>query len=589
MKKINTSLLRSLLRFASAYRWIFLCVAIMGIASSLLAVVRPYLFKVTIDDYIVKKDLSGLYWISLAIVILLLLEVMLQMLFSYYSNWLGQTVICDMRQRLFRHLLGFKMRYFNTSSVGILVTRAVNDMERIAEVFSSGFFEIVSDLLKMLVVMGVMLWVDIKMALLVFLMLPVLLCATRWFQQSMKKAFSEVRKQVGLLNSFVQERLSGMKVVQLFTVEAIEYEKFLKINREHEKAWLKTVWHNSIFFPVAELLISVATGLVVWYGGLRSLSDNTADLGNIFMFIQLIQLLFRPLRQIADKFNTLQMGMIAADRVFAIFDTTDISEEHRGIPWKGIEKAVRFDNVHFSYVKGEEVLKGVSFEVKKGETIAIVGATGAGKSTIIHLLNRFYEIDEGVISIDSTDIREIRLDALRSRIAVVLQDVFLFADSILNNITLQNPQISEEEVQKAAKEIGIHEFLLQLPGGYHYNVKERGTMLSSGQRQLISFLRAYVMQPDLLILDEATSSVDAQSERLIQQATERITQNRTSIIIAHRLATVRRADRIIVLDKGRIVEQGTHTELLMRTDGYYRTLYHAQFEHKSKNLKENKR
>lgn len=582
MKKINTSLLKSLLKFAMVYRLVFISVVILGILSSLLAVVRPYMFKQMVDNYIVVKDYNGLLRITLILMMLLFFEVLSQTLFSYYSSWIGQTVVCDMRQRLFKHLLRFKMRYFDTSSVGLLVTRVVSDMERIAEVFSAGFFEIVSDTLKMTVVISVMLWVDVRMTFLVFLTLPILLYATRWFQKSMKKAFSEVRKQVGVLNSFVQERLSGMKVVQLFTHEDREFEKFRQINRKHEQAWLKTVWYNSIFFPVAEILTSIAIGLIVWYGSIRALHAENADLGSIIMFIQLIQLLFRPLRQIADKFNTLQMGMIAAERVFSILDTEEYSELRGGIPFNGVKEKICFNDVHFSYIEGEPVLRGISFEVKKGQTVALVGATGAGKSTIIHLLNRFYQIDKGSITIDGVNINQIDLQSLRSRIAVVLQDVFLFADSIFSNITLQNPNISEQTVKEAAQEIGIHEFLDQLPQGYSYNVKERGAMLSSGQRQLISFLRAYVSNPEVLILDEATSSVDSQSEKWIQKATEKITKNRTSIVIAHRLATIQRADKIIVLDKGRIVEQGTHTELLSRIDGFYRNLYQAQFENTEK-------
>lgn len=394
----------------------------------------------------------------------------------------------------------------------------------------------------------------------------------------MKSAFAEVRKEVANLNSFVQERISGMKIVQLFTKEQAEYEKFKVINERHKKGWLRTIWYNSIFFPVGDLMTSITIGLIVWYGGFTAVLDNSVDIGTIFMFIQLSQMLFRPLRHIADKFNTLQMGIIASQRVFAILDITDSLEVDGKTELKNVKGNIRFDNVYFEYVEGEEVLHGISFEVKQGETIAIVGATGAGKSTIINLLNRFYDIKKGGIYIDEVNIKTLQLASLRKHIAVVLQDVFLFADSILNNITLRNPEISEADVVEASKEIGIHDFLMQLPQGYHYNVKERGTMLSAGQRQLIAFLRAYVNKPEILILDEATSSVDAYSEKLIQKATDKITQGRTSIIIAHRLTTIKKADRIIVLDKGNIVEIGSHKELLQIESGYYKNLYEVQFK-----------
>lgn len=469
------------------------------------------------------------------------------------------------------------MKYYDNSSVGLLVTRTVSDMERIAEIFSSGFFEIVSDLLKMLAVMIAMLLFNWKLALIVFAVLPIILYATRLFQQAMKVAFTEVRLQVANLNSFVQERVTGMKIVQLFTREETEYDNFKKINKKHEQAWLKTVWYNSIFFPIAEITSSITIGLIVWYGGLQAVSDGSVELGTIFMFIQMSQMLFRPLRQIADKFNTLQMGMVAANRVFNILDTQSSIEDKGSIEATTMNGDLSFKKVHFGYIENEEVLHGISFDVKAGETVAIVGATGAGKSTIINLLNRFYEIQDGSICIDNIDIREYTLPSLRSHIAVVLQDVFLFADTIYHNITLKNPDITEDHVIEAAKEIGIHEFIMSLPGGYHYNVKERGTMLSSGQRQLIAFLRAYVSNPSILILDEATSSVDTYSEQLIQRATQKITEGRTSIVIAHRLATVKKASKIIVMDSGTIVEEGTHDELLTIDKGYYRNLYEVQF------------
>lgn len=568
---------KQLYHFVKPYRFMFFFVAFLSVLASVLSTAQPYLIKTAIDDYIVPKNYDGLVLVTYVLIGLLLLEVLVQFLFTYFASWLGQTVIRDIRKQLFAHLLRFKMKYYDKSSVGLLVTRAVNDMERIGEIFSSGLFEIVSDLLKMVVITIVMFVIDWRLALISYVMMPLILYMTRWFQKSMKSAFVEVRKQVANLNSFVQERISGIKIVQLFTQEKQEFEKFKEINEKHKKGWLRTIWYNSIFFPVGDLAVSITIALIVWFGGFNAIANNTFDLGIIFLFIQLTQMLFRPLRHIADKFNTLQMGVIASQRVFTILDTTDDLETEGKKVLTDVQGNIRFEDVRFEYVEGEEILHGISFDVKQGETVAIVGATGAGKTTIINLLNRFYDIKSGGIYIDETDIRTLTLSSLREHIAVVLQDVFLFADSILNNITLKNPAITEEEVVEAAKSIGVHDFLMKLPNGYHYNVKERGTMLSVGQRQLIAFLRAYVSKPQILILDEATSSVDSHSEKMIQEATDKLTQGRTSIIIAHRLTTVKKADKIIVLDKGNIVEIGTHNELLQLENGYYRNLYEVQF------------
>nr|WP_314552414.1 ABC transporter ATP-binding protein [uncultured Capnocytophaga sp.] len=564
-------------RFVKPYRGVFVAVALFAILSSIFSTAQPYLIKVAIDDFITPKNYEGLLRITYILIALLCAEVLMQFLFSYFSNWLGQTVIRDIREKLFAHLLRLKMRYFDKSSIGVLVTRAVNDMERIGEIFSSGLFEMASDVLKMLVITIVMFVIDWKLALISYATMPLILYFTRWFQRSMNAAFVEVRKEVANLNSFVQERISGIKIVQLFAQEREELENFKKINEKHKQAWLKTIWYNSIFFPIGDLCVSITIALIVWFGGRQIVGDNVYDLGNIFLFIQLSQQLFRPIRHIADKFNTFQMGIIASDRVFAILETENDSETEGQKELTEVKGAIQFENVHFEYVAGEEILHGISFEVKEGETIAIVGATGAGKTTITNLLNRFYDLSSGAIYIDGVNIEEYTLSSLRKHIATVLQDVFLFADSVLNNITLKNPAITEEEVIAAAKSIGVHDFLMSLPEGYHYNVKERGTMLSAGQRQLIAFLRAYVHKPQILILDEATSSVDSHSEQLIQQATDKMTEGRTSIIIAHRLTTVKKADKIIVLDKGRIVETGTHEELLQIENGYYRNLYEVQF------------
>lgn len=568
---------RQLSRFVKPYRGVFIAVALFAVLSSIFSTAQPYLIKVAIDNYITPKDYEGLVRIVYILIALLCAEVTMQFLFSYYSNWLGQTVIRDVREKLFAHLLRFKMRYFDKSSIGVLVTRAVNDMERIGEIFSSGLFEMASDILKMFVITIVMFVIDWKLALISYATMPLILYFTRWFQRSMNAAFVEVRHQVANLNAFVQERISGIKVLQLFAQEREELENFKKINEKHKQAWLKTIWYNSIFFPIGDLCVSITIALIVWFGGRQIIGDNVYDLGNIFLFIQLSQQLFRPIRHIADKFNTLQMGIIASDRVFAILDTETDTETGGEKELKEVKGNIKFEDVRFEYVVGEEILHGISFEVKEGETIAIVGATGAGKTTITNLLNRFYDLTSGAIYIDGVNIEEYTLSSLREHIATVLQDVFLFADSIYNNITLKNPAITEEEVIAAAKSIGVHNFLMSLPEGYHYNVKERGVMLSAGQRQLIAFLRAYVHKPQILILDEATSSVDSHSEKLIQEATDKMTEGRTSIIIAHRLTTVKKADRIIVLDKGKIVEIGNHEELLQIENGYYRNLYEVQF------------
>ena len=568
---------RQLSHFVKPYRGVFIAVTLFAVLSSIFSTAQPYLIKVAIDNYITPKDYEGLVRIVYILIALLCAEVTMQFLFSYYSNWLGQTVIRDVREKLFAHLLRFKMRYFDKSSIGVLVTRAVNDMERIGEIFSSGLFEMASDILKMFVITIVMFVIDWKLALISYATMPLILYFTRWFQRSMNAAFVEVRHQVANLNAFVQERISGIKVLQLFAQEREELENFKKINEKHKQAWLKTIWYNSIFFPIGDLCVSITIALIVWFGGRQIIGDNVYDLGNIFLFIQLSQQLFRPIRHIADKFNTLQMGIIASDRVFAILDTETDTETGGEKELKEVKGNIKFEDVRFEYVAGEEILHGISFEVKEGETIAIVGATGAGKTTITNLLNRFYDLTSGAIYIDGVNIEEYTLSSLREHIATVLQDVFLFADSIYNNITLKNPAITEEEVIAAAKSIGVHNFLMSLPEGYHYNVKERGAMLSAGQRQLIAFLRAYVHKPQILILDEATSSVDSHSEKLIQEATDKMTEGRTSIIIAHRLTTVKKADRIIVLDKGKIVEIGNHEELLQIENGYYRNLYEVQF------------
>ncbi|MEC8133595.1 MAG: ABC transporter ATP-binding protein [Bacteroidota bacterium] len=566
-----------LLTYTKPYYSIFLLALITVIGLAVFGALRPKVLQIAMDENIEQQFQPGFLKYILWMFSLLFLEVICNLTFIYSASWLGQSVVRDIRIKLFNHILGFKMKYFDNSSVGVLLTRTVNDMERIADIFGEGLFMIFSDILKMLVVGTVMVYMNWQLSIVVFFTLPIILLATKIFQKYMKSAFEEVRNEVSNLNSFIQERLTGMKIVQLFAREAIELKRFKAINERHKKAWIKTVWYNSVFFPIAELLSSITLGAIIWLGGLNTIFDQTASIGDLAAFIMMVPMMFRPLHQIANKFNTLQMGMVAADRVFVVLDTHSNILDQGTQSLKAFKGSIEFKKVQFSYMASEPVLKGISFRVEPGKTVAIVGATGAGKSTIINLINRFYDIDKGQILFDGIDIKTIPLKMLRKQVAVVLQDVFLFADSILNNITLGNSEISEASVVKAAKQIGIHDFIEKLPGGYHYNVKERGVMLSVGQRQLISFLRAYVINPKVLILDEATASIDSNSEQLIQDATKKITKNRTSIVIAHRLATIQTADTIIVLDAGEIIEMGPHATLLKNKTGFYRKLYQAQF------------
>ena len=576
-RAFDTQLFKRLLQFAKPYKLRLYIAGISAIMLSLCAALNPYYMQFAIDLGITEKSSEDLRYFLTMMALVLFGQVLFQLLFIYFSNWIGQQVVRDIRVKLFEHMLHFKMQYYDTSAVGRLVTRAVGDIETISSIFSQGMFMIIADLLKMGVVLGFMFYKSWRLTLIVLAVFPIILYATRVFQRAMKVAFEEVRTQVANLNTFVQERITGMKIVQVFNREKIEHEKFKAINKKHMDGWNKTVWYNSIFFPIAEMCTSLTIGLVVWYGGLKAAQSDIITLGMITAFVSYIQMLFTPLRQIADKFNTLQMGMVAANRVFGILDTQSSIEDTGTTPLKNVKGEIDFNKVRFSYIKDEEVLKGISFKAHPGETIAIVGATGAGKSTIINLLSRFYEIDSGTICIDGTSIDKFPLEDLRQEIALVLQDVFLFADTILNNITLNSPSISEEEVIASAKAIGVHKFISSLPEGYHYNVKERGAMLSGGQRQLIAFLRAYVSNPSILVLDEATSSIDSYSEQLIQKAIGKITKGRTSIVIAHRLATIKKANQIIVMEKGEIVEQGTHQELLKKDGGYYKNLYEVQF------------
>ena len=574
----NIELFKRLLTYVRFYNKIFIISIFSVFGLSVFGALRPVVLEKIVDVNLTQYNYDFFPQYILIMVLLLILEVFCNYSFIYNAGLLGQSVVKDIRVKLFNHIQNFKMKYYDKSSVGILITRTVTDMERIADIFGQGLFMILSDILKMLIVSIVMINMNWELSLIVFISLPFILLATKIFQKYMKSAFDEVRNEVANLNSFVQERVTGINVLQLFAREKVEYEKFKKINERHKKAWLKTVWYNSIFFPVAEIFSSLTLGLVVWYGGMNTVLENTASLGELTAFIMMIPMLFRPLYQIANKFNTLLMGMVAAERVFKILDTESSINDIGVKIADSIKGEIRYKNVYFSYNKSEKVIENFNLEIQAGTTNAIVGATGSGKSTIIKLLNRFYNLDKGNIYIDDINIEEYKISSLRKNIGFVSQDVHLFSDTILNNITLKNMDIPFLRVKNAAKEIQIDGFISGLPEGYNYNVRERGAGISTGQRQLISFLRAYIKDPQILILDEATSSIDTDSELLIQNAIEKITKNRTSIIIAHRLSTIMKADNIIVMDKGKIVEQGTHSSLIVNKDGFYKKLYDAQLK-----------
>ena len=566
-----------LMQFVKPYNKSFYLVIFFAVILSVITTVTPYLLKVVVDDYIIPKDYSGMTLIILLMIIALTVEVLFMFCFTYYSNWLGLKVIKDIRVKIFDKIINLKMSFFDKNSVGRLVTRAVNDIETIASIFSQGLFTIIADLFKMLVILLVMVIISFRLTFVVLLIFPILIYATRVFQKAMKKAFELVRNEVANLNSFVQERISGIKIVQIFNREKIEEDKFNTINIKHRDAWLKTVWINSIFFPIAEISGSICVGLLVWYGGFSNANGIDISIGTLFLFITMSGLLFRPLRQIADRFNTLQMGMVAVDRIFSIFENDSIINETGDIDEINFKGKIDFRNVRFSYISNIEVLKGISFSVKPGKTLAIVGPTGCGKTTIINLISRLYNLNSGQINIDDRSINEYKLNCLRSNIGVILQDVFLFADTIHNNVTLFDENISKDDVINAAKELGIHEFIMSLPENYKFNVQERGNTLSAGQKQLIAFMRVLIKNPDILILDEASSSIDSYSEDLIKNATKKITKNKTSIIIAHRLATIEAASTIIYMEDGVILEAGNHYELIELENGRYRKMHQEQF------------
>jgi ATP-binding cassette subfamily B multidrug efflux pump len=575
-KAFDFSLFRRVMTYVKPYNRMFYTTAFLTIFLALIALVRPVLIQITIDHYIKELDSEGLFLMVIILVIFLVIESIFQYFFTLFGNLLGQNVIKDLRYQTFEHVINFKLKHFDNTPIGQLVTRTVSDIETIAEMFSGGILVIIGDLLKIFSVVACMLYINWDLALISLIPIPILFLATSVFKRVIKKAFQDVREQVSRLNTFVQEHITGMSIVQLFNREEVEMEAFSAINKKHRAAHIRTVWAYSIFFPVVEILSAASIALIVWYG-FREVALKHATSGEIFSFTLFVYMLYRPIRQLADRFNTLQMGMVSSERVFKVLDTDSIIQDNGNKNTDNLQGDIEFRNVSFAYNDENWVLKNISFKINKGESLALVGATGAGKSSIINLLGRYYEIDKGEIFIDDININEIKLNKLREFMSIVLQDVFLFSDSVLNNITLYNEDISKEDVIEAAKKVGAHDFISKLPSGYDYDVKERGAMLSVGQRQLISFIRAYVHQPQVLILDEATSSIDSESEELIKHATNVLTKNRTSIIVAHRLSTIQNADKILVVDKGEIVEAGNHNELL-NINGFYKKLYDYQFK-----------
>lgn len=575
-KAFDYNLLKRILKYIVPYKAMFYSTALLSIVLAAISIVRPILIQKAVNDNIVNKDSLGLIEITIWLIAVLIFETLLQYVFTYYGNLIGQNIIKDIRNEVFKKVMNFKLKYYDQTPIGRLVTRTVSDIETIAEMFSDGILVILGDLLKIVAAVACMLYINWDLAVITLLPIPLLMVGTSIFKRVIKNAFQDVRNQVSLLNTFVQEHVTGMSIVQIFNREKIESALFSDINKKHRNAHIKTVWAYSVFFPLVEILSALSVSLLVWYG-FKEIGLGIASPGEIFSFTFFIHMLYRPIRQLADRFNSLQMGIVSSERVFKVLDTS-YNINNNGIKTdKNLNGDITFKNVWFAYNNEDWVLKDISFTIKKGQSLALVGATGAGKSSIINLLGRYYEINKGDILIDNININEFELNHLRKSMAVVLQDVFLFSDTVFNNITLFSNEISENQVIEAAKKIGAHDFISNLPGGYQYNVKERGALLSVGQRQLISFIRAYVHNPRILILDEATSSIDSESEALIKHATEILTQNTTSIIVAHRLSTIQNADKILVIDKGKVVEEGTHIELL-KLNGHYKKLYNYQFE-----------
>lgn len=573
---INFKLLARVLREAMPYKKLFILAFTFAISLAVLMTVRPYLIKVMVDDYIFNYDLNGMVRILVYVLLVLVANSIIQYLFLYDINLLGQSVIRDLRIKVFNHINSLKLRYFDTTPIGKSTTRVINDIETINSIFTQGVITIISDLLTVFTVLTIMFLTSWRLSLIILITMPLLVYATYIFKEKVKAAYTKVRNQVAEMNAFLQERITGMRIVQAFGSEQRELDSFKKINRTYTQANLDSILYYAVFFPVVEIISALSLGLMVWWGAKSSL-EGLVSPGMLVAFPIYLNMLYRPIRMLADKFNTLQMGLIAAERVFDVLDSTEQIQDEGSIQVNRLKGSVAFEEVDFAYDDEHYVLNEVSFTLEPNQTLAIVGSTGSGKSTIINLLSRFYELNGGRILVDGVDVKDYELNALRSRMAVVLQDVFLFSGSILENITLRNPNISRAQVIESAKMIGAHDFIMKLPDGYDYEVQERGATLSMGQRQLVSFVRALVYQPDILILDEATSSIDPESEDIIQYAIEKLIDKRTSIVIAHRLSTIKNADRVLVLDKGRIVENGSYAELLELEDGHFRKLHDMQF------------
>ncbi|WP_256012934.1 ABC transporter ATP-binding protein [Desertivirga xinjiangensis] len=574
-KAYDINLLKRIFQYVKPYRRVFFWSLVLTITIAPLAPLRPFLIEYALDNYILGEDKSGLIMMTAIMLALLFIQTGMQYYLTFFTNVLGQSTIRDLRINVFNHISKLKLKYFDKTPIGQLITRTVSDLETIADIFSEGLIVIVGDILQLIAIMAFMFYTDWRLSLVVLIPMPLLIAATYIFKESIKAAFQEVRTQVSQLNTFLQEHITGMNIIQYFAREDQEMEKFTKINAQHRDAHIRSNWYYSIFFPVVEIISALSIGLLVWYGS-KSVIEHHTSPGVVVAFIMYINMMFRPIRELADKFNTLQMGMVGADRIFTVLDTPEVEEDHGTLSCDKVHGRIEFENVWFAYNEEDWVLKGISFNVNPGETLALVGATGAGKSSVINLLNRFYQINKGSIKIDGKDIREYKLDFLRSQIGTVIQDVFLFSDSIANNISLNNPAISLEAIKAAARDAGAEDFIKRLPGGYDYDVMERGATLSSGQAQLLSFVRALVYDPKILVLDEATSSVDTETEHLIQLAIQKLMHGRTSIVIAHRLSTIQNADKIIVLDHGEIKESGSHQDLL-KLNGYYKRLYDLQF------------
>jgi len=572
---VDVSLLRRVFRYAYPYRRMLIWSIILTILLAILAPLRPWLIQYTLDQYINLGDSGGLLNMSLLMLALLLVQTGVQYFHTFFTNILGQSVIKDLRISVFNHISSLKLKYFDRTPLGQLITRTVSDLETIADIFSEGLIVIIGDVLQVLAIIGFMLYTDWELSLVILIPMPFLIIASYVFKEAIKSAFQDVRTQISNLNTFLQEHISGIRIIQYFAREDQEMRKFKEINAKHRDAHIRSNWYYSIFFPVVEIISAISIGLLVWYGS-KSIISNQISPGVVVSFIMYINMLFRPIRELADKFNTLQMGMVGAERIFNVLDTNERTENNGILKPSHVQGDIQFKNVWFAYNDENWVLKDISFHVKPGETLALVGATGAGKSSTINILNRFYEINKGEVLLDGVDIREYELNYLRSTIATVLQDVFLFSDSIANNINLNNPEISREQIIKAAEEVGALGFINRLPSTFDYDVMERGATLSAGQAQLISFIRALVYNPQILVLDEATASVDTETEELIQHAINKLMEGRTSIVIAHRLSTIQNADRIIVLDQGEIKEMGAHQDLL-KLNGFYKRLYDLQF------------